>query len=84
MINNLYAIKDEKAMNMYQPFLMNNDNLAIRGFQTLVNDHGKSDISMYTADFDLFKLGTFNNETGEIISKVEFLCNGANFVKEVE
>lgn len=74
MILDFYAVKDELANRFLSPNLMNNEELAKRQFKTQINN-----IELWkdnASDFSLFKLGTFNDETGEIIYKPEKIVGG--------
>lgn len=74
MILNLYAVKDELANNFLSPTLISDDNLAKRQFKTQINtlDLWRENAS----DFSLYMLGSFNEETGEIIPKIEKIAGG--------
>lgn len=81
MIINLYSLKDTKAGSFAAPIAIQNDSMAIRYLKTLVNNPTKDDnLSLYPEDFDFYKVGTIDSDNGEIIPKVEFLCNGSSLV----
>lgn len=73
-----YCVKDELANEFLLPGLFKDENLAKRSFKTEVcnNPLWKENSS----DFSLFKLGSFDNETGEIVSKVEKIVGGRSVV----
>ena len=73
-----YCVKDELANEFLLPGLFKDESLAKRSFKTEVcnNPLWKDNSS----DFSLFKLGTFDNETGEIISKVEKIVGGRSVI----
>lgn len=73
-----YCVKDELANEFLLPGLFKDENLAKRSFKTEVcnNPLWKENSS----DFSLFGLGTFDNETGEIVSKVEKIVGGRSVV----
>lgn len=81
MITGLYAIKDTKTV-FWKPFVHHNDLSAQREFTNLVNSNDVL-VSSNVADFELWKLGTYDDTTGAIVSKVEFICNGTS-VKKVK
>lgn len=68
MIFGIYAIKDQVTGLFGQPFLEQNKGAAVRRFEYVC-----SKAEMIAADSQLFFLGTFNQETGEIVYKQQFL-----------
>lgn len=76
MIQKLYAIRDQ--LSTYKaPFIMPNDKVAEREFKAIVND---SKSGMYYAPeyFDLYYIGEFDDNTGDLKpNKPTLLCNGA-------
>lgn len=74
MILNFYAVKDELANRFLAPTLMNSEAEAKRQFKSQINN-----INLWkdnASDFSLFALGTYNDETGELICKVEKITGG--------
>lgn len=74
MVLKFFAVKDELANRFLAPTLMNSEAEAKRQFKSQINN-----IQMWKdnpSDFSLFALGEFNDETGELISKVEKLAGG--------
>lgn len=70
---NIYSIKDVK-MGFMTPIYQKNDAVAIRDLSNVVNDKtNKSFISENYEDVELYKLGEFDEETGEIIPEVKFI-----------
>ncbi len=78
---NVYAVKDTVTGEFGSPYLGKNDNEAIRGFKYGVETPSQSLIYTHSQDMQLFKMGEFDINTGEIISKVEFLASGSEFKK---
>lgn len=72
MIMNIYSIKDVVSGHFGQLMLQSLDQLAIRTFKGICED------SKISKDLQLFKLGSFDTETGIIENKVEFILGGAN------
>lgn len=75
----LYSIRDLKS-NFAPPITISNNEVAKRWFGTRVNE----DITMKfePSDFDLYKVGEFDTETGEVMPiQKELLCNGKEFEK---
>jgi hypothetical protein len=76
----IYAVKDVIIGSMMNPFYMHNDQQAIRSFEQAMKS--ESEIAKNAKDLQLFKLGEFDDETGEIVSQVEYLVKGQDFVEE--
>ena len=83
MILNMYAVKDTVQGEMMNPFLLRNKEEAKRAFGIAVNSGKDNNICIYYKDMQLFELGEYNTTTGEIKSKVEYVCSGSD-VKEGE
>lgn len=75
----IYAIKDTKVGFM-QPFYQTNNAVAIRSFTNAVNAEQTNNINQNLDDMELWHLGEFNDDTGEIKSDIQYLCK-ANDVK---
>jgi hypothetical protein len=67
---NVYSIFDSAAKAYTSPFFMHNDGLAIRAFQDNVNAEQENNISKHPDQFTLFKIGEFDDATGEIKTDV--------------
>lgn len=77
----LYSIRDVKSTYM-QVLTDHNDATAIRGFKqaVMVPD---SIMALHPTDFALYRVGSFDAETGEIVSCTpELLCDAAQFVRK--
>lgn len=75
MIISIYSVND--ALNGFGALsLQNNDAAAMRSFAEIFKD-------VYSpADYSLWKLGSFDSETGEIITDVPtIICRATDFVK---
>lgn len=72
----LYAIKDTVQGEMMNPFLLRNAEEAKRAFGQAVNTKGDHQVSIYYKDMQLFELGEYDSNTGNITSNVEFVCSG--------
>lgn len=83
MIYGIYAIKDEKV-GFLQVMQDSNDMTALRNFEFAVT--ARNDIySQFSSDFKLYKLGSFDNLTGElVVSDMELLASGDQFLKKGE
>lgn len=76
----LYAIKDT-LVGFLQPFIQPNDATATREFANMVNK-SQSAVSVNYQNMELYKLGSYDSDTGIVISDVQYLVKGAD-VKEV-
>jgi hypothetical protein len=61
-----YAVYDRKAEMYSQPFLEIKDGTAIRAIQDVVINNKDHAFAKHPSDFSLFRLGTFDETTGEI------------------
>lgn len=77
----VYGIKDVKTGSFWRPFTHVNDATAHREFSNMVNDVSNDFMRQNYADLDLYRLGEFDDATGEISSKVEFLAGGSSVKK---
>lgn len=64
MIMNLYSVKD-KLLGFAPPIPVDNDKAAIRWFESQMAARRDTD-KMDPKYWDLYKVGTFNTETGEV------------------
>ncbi|QXP08533.1 MAG: nonstructural protein [Arizlama microvirus] len=73
----VYAIKDTKAGVFNNPFFTRHEAEAIRGFNRAANDPNTT-ISIYPADFELYKLGEWSDFTGchTDLGTPSFVMNG--------
>jgi len=60
-----FTIRDSKAECFNTPFFQKSHGEAERSFREIANDQ-KSMISKYPEDYDLYYLGTYNDQTGLI------------------
>lgn len=66
MMLHLYAVRDIKAQAFGRPFTIANNAMAFRAFVAAQQD-SSSEMSKYPEDFQLYQLGSFDDQTGEII-----------------
>lgn len=71
----LVAIKDTKSVSFGKPSAAVNTDVAIRECKILVNDPASTLVSTYPEDFELFKVGDYDEKTGSIKSDVVFITN---------
>lgn len=76
----MYAIYDEIIETYNAPFLCENDAVATRSFYDGITTIEA--IKMHKNDLKLYKVGTFNEETGAINPKVELITTGRSFMEE--
>lgn len=67
---NLYSIKDNKVGTFSKPFSAINTAEATRMLHTACNDPNVQ-LSMYPEDFDLYHIGSMNEQTGYLNSPSE-------------
>lgn len=63
----LYSIKDTVSGTFSFPMALKNNNVAIRYFRSFLS---KTDFP--PSDYQLFKVGVMNEESGEIFTDVDF------------
>jgi len=77
MFLNAYSIYDVKAGIFSQPYFSVNNAAAVRAFAQVANDPGNQ-IAVNPEDYVLYKVGTFNDQTGDLNQEhtIERLANG--------
>ena len=75
----LYSIKDTKVGFM-NPFVSNNDGVAIRTFTNGANEPEKNAINTNPEDKELWCLGEFDDQTGELVSNVKFMVKANDVI----
>lgn len=77
MISQIMAVRDIKMEAYNAPFTVAKVGAAIRSFTDAVNSK-EGDIAKHAKDFDLFHLGTYNDETGliESFDQPKHILNG--------
>ncbi len=71
-MKNIYAIKD-RMVGFGQPFTLKNNELAIRVITNLVNSEKPNQTQVDIVDKELYKIASFNEETGETKQEIEML-----------
>jgi len=80
----IFTVYDEKAMCFMPPFFVPAIGLATRTFSDCINS-AEHHFSKHPADYTLFKLGTFDDNTGEfILEEKKSLGNGVEFRNPIE
>lgn len=68
----IYTVQDKKAEAFTTPFFNRNDAVAIRNLTTAVNQEGHA-FSEHAEDYDLWVIGEFSIELGQVIAGPEKL-----------
>lgn len=64
----IIAIKDTAARVFGTPFFVQHAAQAIRSLRDEVNSkESKSDVNQHPSDFELYEIGTFNDDTGLVV-----------------
>lgn len=69
MILNIYSIFDECAGRYLRPWYSITDNEALRAFTDIAMDPGE-DVGKHPEHYTLFKIGVYDDETGNITADV--------------
>lgn len=79
---NIYAVLDVKC-NLYgNPIFQASDGVAIRAFGTACEDE-KTELNKYPSDFSLYRIGTYDIESGEIKGQTPTqIANASEFVNK--
>lgn len=72
---NIYSLKDVKSGYMSLT-LYKNDELAVRAFKNMLSSDERNLVTMNPEDFELYRVGSFDLDSGIIVSDVKFVCNG--------
>ena len=72
MLQQIFAVYDEKAGAYLNPFFMPTDGMAIRAMRDCLRDE-KHQFSQYPEDFTLYRIGIFDDKDAVIISKKQTL-----------
>jgi len=79
MVLKMYSTLDIKAKCYLRPFCAINDSMAHRAFGDAVID-ASTPLHAHPEDYQLFSIGEFDDITGVITRKVEFICKALDFV----
>lgn len=81
----IVTVQDIKS-GYADPFIIDNEQLAIRMFRASFIDNNKNIMSIYPEDFRLVKIGEYDSKTGLIdslpVTKFVILANGTDFISE--
>lgn len=78
----LYSILDRKAVAFGAPMFFANDDMAKRGCADTMRAGGDYAYVHYPDDFDVYRVGTFDTDSGVIIPQVPavLVCRFSDFV----
>lgn len=79
----LFAVKDVKSGRFAAPFLADNIQVAKRNVAWAMKDQTTAFFN-FPEDYQLYKLGSFDEQTGELVSDVLFVANLTEFKSEVK
>lgn len=79
----IFSVYDEKAEAYLQPFFALTKGSALRAFADAVNDP-KHEFARHAADYTLFQIGFFDQETGFVESERPVPLGNAVEFREVE
>lgn len=82
MIYDVFSVRDSKS-DFFPPQVHASVGDAKRSLAMTVNTPGNM-VSFSPKDFDLFRVATFNSQSGEVsaVFPVEFVCSASSLVKE--
>lgn len=77
----MYVVHDSKADAFMQPFFLNEDEQAVRGFSDSVNNP-ESPFFNHASDYTLYRIGQYSEENGEVTAEDRrALVNGVDVKK---
>lgn len=81
-IMKVFAVYDSKAVAFLQPFFSESVGSAVRAFGDAANEE-KSPLSRHAGDYQLYEIGTFDNNTGVLTAMVpqKLLGCAADFIE---
>lgn len=80
MKTKLYAIKD-KRIEFGPLYEDKNDASALRNFEELIRK-GDSLANRYPDDFELYYMGEYDRDTGEVKSEVRYMDTAKNYIQQ--
>ncbi len=73
-LRGVYAIKDQD-MGFIEIISFNNDQIAIRKFKELAVSGNAGDLTKYPEKFSLWKIGEYDDWSGEVFPNLKKLCD---------
>lgn len=82
----VYSLFDRASSAFGGPVLAVNDALMRRSLsELLVEDQGRSNLSRYPDEFDVYLIGTFDTDTGALVAQApQHLCRVAELLPRKE
>lgn len=81
-MSKIYAIKDQAIEALSQPFFVQAQGQAVRMFMDETKNE-QSQINKHPADFELYYLGEFDEQTGQITqTTVERVARATDFINK--
>lgn len=78
---NMYCIYDKKSQAYQMPVSFINEEVMRRGYGIKFRE--ASLVSSYPSDYEVYKVGIFNDVTGEVVAvKAEFICPVGDIIKQ--
>lgn len=67
MFHKVFSVYDSKARGFLQPFFAINGAVAVRMFESAVNDSA-SPFFRFASDYELFEIGEWHEDSGELVA----------------
>ena len=80
-MNEIFTIYDKKSATYGGLYQFPNKDVATRAFASQEFAQANSLVIQYPEDFDIYSLGTFNIDTGVVVSQVVFVSNFKEVLK---
>nr|WAE43564.1 MAG: nonstructural protein [Microviridae sp.] len=77
----IYSIKDTKVSGFLTPFFVNNETEAVRSIKVAVQD-SHLQLCIFSEDYDLFKIGEFDEISGQITTCQPMFIVGCSKLKK--
>lgn len=82
MQRDYFAIRDNLANAFMTPVLFDNENMALRWFTGVVNSKEQNEVIYNNpGDFELWKIGAYDNVTGNLVGNLDKLATGLSVKK---
>lgn len=82
MQRDYFAIRDNLANAFMTPVLFDNENMALRWFTGVVNSKEQNEVIYNNpGDFELWKIGAYDNISGNIVGNLEKIATGLSVKK---
>lgn len=76
---NVYAVKDV-LVGFSQPFFVANDSVAVRMFANSARAKEPNSVNIYPEHKELWKIATYDDQTGEIVNDIVFIAKAIDYV----